>query len=100
METRMSSLNEMQRPKPSRVKALPAPTRSLPAFLLLAGVALLLLLPAARAAANTVVWAAATHPDKFTFKATAGKQLTFTLTASASRPSENVVIQPVSGLPA
>src|SRR5262249_30804762 len=41
-----------------------------------------------------------THPDQFKFNATAGKQLTFTLTATTSGSAANVVIEPVSGLPA
>ena len=65
----------------------------------LAALALLVLLPAARAATNRVVWAPVTHPDQYRFNATIGKQLSFTLTAASSNPA-NVVIEPVSGLPA
>src|SRR5262249_45625496 len=87
------------------VKVLPAKGITLPVALGLAALALLLLLPNARAAnsgavANSrVVWAAVTHPDKYKFNATMGKVLTFTLTAAASKPA-NVVIEPVGGLPA
>jgi hypothetical protein len=65
----------------------------------LAALALLLLLPNARAANSRVVWTAVTHPDQYKFNATMGKALTFTLTATASQPT-NVVIEPVGGLPA
>ena len=54
----MNRPHELHRPRPF-VKAVPAPTRSLPAVLLLAAVALLLLIAAARGAVNTVVWTAA-----------------------------------------
>jgi L,D-transpeptidase catalytic domain len=96
----MSPLNtKLSRPKPSRVKALPAPARTLP-LLALAALALFFLLPSARGANTTIVWAPATHPDQYHFTTTAGKQLEFTLTAATSKPGAYVVIEPVSGLPA
>jgi L,D-transpeptidase catalytic domain len=65
-----------------------------------AALALLLLVPTAHSQATTVVWASATHPDRFTFTATVGKRLTFSLGASASSPAASVLIEPVGGLPA
>jgi hypothetical protein len=93
MEARM-------KPRTARTKVLPAPTKTLPAVLAAAAVALLLLLPGARAAGNTVVWAAPTHPDQFHFAATSGKELVFKLTASTSKKGAKIVIEPVGGLPA
>jgi hypothetical protein len=79
-----------------------APTprpRAAPALLALAALALLLLVPAARGQVGAVVWAAPTHPDQFRFTITAGKQLTFLLTASTSNLHSAVVIEPFHGLP-
>jgi hypothetical protein len=90
---------ELSRAKSSRVNTLPAPSRMLP-VIALAALAMLLLLPSARGANTTIVWAPATHPDQYRFTATAGKQLKFTLTAATSKPGAYVVIEPVSGLPA
>ena len=96
----MSPVNtELSRPRSSPVEALPAPARVLP-VIALAALAMLLLLPSARAANTRIVWAPATHPDIYRFAATAGKPLTFTLTAATSKPGAYVVIEPVSGLPA
>ena len=87
-------------PRAARTKVLPAPTKLLPAVLALAAFALLLLLPGARAAGSTVVWAAPTHPDQFRFTATMGRELVFELTASSSKSGGKIVIEPVGGLPA
>jgi hypothetical protein len=86
------------RARPARAVALPPAIRTLPALLLLAALALLLIVPSARGAVSKVVWASATHPDQFRFTATAGKELKFTLTASSST-SASVLIEPVQGLP-
>src|SRR5262245_39737767 len=87
-------------PRNARTKVLPAPTKTLPAILAVAAFALLLLLPGARAASSTVVWAAPTHSNQFTFGATIGKELVFELTASTSKKGAKIVIEPVGGLPA
>src|SRR5262249_48043837 len=87
------------RRRPAAARAIAAPARTLPAIVALAALGLLLLLPSARAANNHVVWSATTHPNNFSFDATAGKQLTFTLTAASSLPGGRLVIEPVSGLP-
>jgi hypothetical protein len=100
METPMTPLNARRsRSTTARANTLAASSRTVPAILGLALLAVLLLLPNARAANNTVVWAGTTHPDQFRFRTTMGKVLTFELTASSSNPA-SVVIEPVSGLPA
>ena len=88
------------RPSTARARAVPAPAKTIPAILGLAALALLLLLPSARAANARVVWAASTRPDQYTFKATMNKPFEFELTATSSKPGANVVIEPVGGLPA
>ena len=75
------------------------PARRLPGVVALGALALLLLIPVARGQASTVVWAAPTHPDRFTFTATPGKQLSFVLAASTST-HRTVSIEPAQGLPA
>jgi hypothetical protein len=92
METGMTPLN-------ARANVLRAPTKTLPAVIAVAALALLLLLPGARAAGSTVVWAAPTHPDQFHFTVKMGKELVFELTASTSKTGASVLIEPVGGLP-
>jgi len=95
----MKPVNAERSCRTSARESLPSRRKTLPAFLALAAVVLVALVPSALGAGATVVWAAQTHPDHFKFTATAGKELTFKLRAASSRPGTDVSVEPVSGLP-
>jgi hypothetical protein len=96
MEARMKPVHAPT----ARTNAVPQPLKALSAVLALAAVALLLLVPDARAAGSKVVWGAPTHPDQHRFTAKVGKPFTFALEAKSSTKGANIVIEPVGGLPA
>jgi len=71
--------------------------RAAPAFV--AAAAVLILLPSARAASDSIVWVAPTRADQSHFAATLGKTFTLRLTASDGVDAAVVSIRPLAGLP-
>ena len=77
----------------SQHRATPFSLRPFSAALAAAALALLLLIPAARSDASSVIWNAPTPADHTRFSVKAGAQVTFTLTASTSVATSIVHIE-------